>query len=97
MFESVLRVGLLVALVRIALLWIAVFFLEFSDWRQGAGYLLLVLNCLVEMQFVTFLRQTTYLWAWAVSAIVLLSSAGYATVLTAGAAYFKQAASNARK
>jgi hypothetical protein len=81
-----LRVALVIAAVRLVVLWSSTYFLaETADARQLVGYPLIILDCLVEMVVVKPWRNDLPVWLSLLSVLVTVTSValGYAWALAA--------------
>jgi hypothetical protein len=73
--REALRVALWIGVVRLVILWISVFLYRAADWRQSAGYILMVLSGGPELAVVASLRNGDYFfWAGMLSLCTVATS-----------------------
>jgi hypothetical protein len=73
--REALRVALWIGVVRLVILWISVFLYRAADWRQSAGYILMVLSGGPELAIVASLRNSDYFfWAGMLSLCTVATS-----------------------
>ena len=49
---------------------------HFADWRQIAGYLILMLNSIVELSIVSIFTRNSTTGAWLTSVLIVLTTTG---------------------
>jgi hypothetical protein len=88
--RSTLRAALVIASVRLVVLWSSIYFLrETGDFRQTVAYILIVLNCLVEMTVVGTWRNDLPAWVALLSVLVAGTSVWLGFVWALAAEHFR--------
>jgi hypothetical protein len=73
--QNGIRLSVAIGVIRILVVWISTVGLrQFADWRQGAGYLLLMLNSFGEIFLARSWRNQPWGWPSVLSGLVALSS-----------------------
>jgi hypothetical protein len=72
----VLRAAMVIAALRLTVLWSGIFLWDNADWRQVVGYILLVLDCVFEMTLARPWLKNRTAWGPILSIFVAASSVG---------------------
>ena len=65
--------GAIIAAVRLSMFWMALALLQRPDWRQVAGYALLLFSAVVELVMVSWARSLSS-WALMASVLIVMTS-----------------------